>query len=402
MFLCGAFCVPGGTRVAGGKSYPVGILFSLSGSYAQPAGQGYKGAMAAIAHVNASSRYNFTLEAHHADPAGEADRYASLCRDLIRTHDVRQVVGCTTSWSRKEVIPVVEKLDALLWYPCVYEGFEVSENLIYIAACANQHLVPLLDYIVPRFGDRAILLGSNYIWGWETNRIARDILHRSGGEVLGERYVPMGDTDIAHLIAEVHEKRPDFILNNLIGPSSYAFLRALEQLAETDHCFRPENCPVISCNLYENEIAGLGSAAEGHYTVSCYFRSLQSDANRSFLETLPSVDPDAIADAFYVQAYSAALMIAEAIRLAGGDRSDKVHRALRDQAVQTPLGHVRVDPRTNHVELPAHIGRAGADGSFTIVHAAAERISPDPFLTSTALTRPMKRIDARPDLRVVK
>ncbi|MGK9199302.1 MULTISPECIES: transporter substrate-binding domain-containing protein [Sinorhizobium] len=388
--------------MTGNVTYPVGVLFSRSGSYAQPAGQGFGGAMAAIEHVNASGRFPFRLEAHHLDPAGEADRYAPLCRQLIREHGVRHVVGCTTSWSRKEVIPVVEKLDALLWYPCVYEGFEVSENLIYVAACANQHLVPLLDYIAPRFGSRAMLVGSNYIWGWETNRIARDILHRSGGEVLGERFVSMGDTDIVHLIDEVREKKPDFILNNLIGPSSYAFLRALHALAEADERFHPDKCPVISCNLYEGEIAGLGHAAAGHFTVSCYFRTIQSLENDAFLKTLAALDPGAVVDAFYVQAFSAVVMIAEAIARSGSDDADVVRAALCGQAVDTPLGAISVDRWTNHVELPAHIGRAGADGSFEIVKRSYEAITPDPFLTSTPLVRAMGGNEARPELKVVK
>lgn len=72
--------------MTGNVTYPVGVLFSRSGSYAQPAGQGFGGAMAAIEHVNASRRFPFRLEAHHFDPAGEADRYAPFCRQLIREH----------------------------------------------------------------------------------------------------------------------------------------------------------------------------------------------------------------------------------------------------------------------------------------------------------------------------
>lgn len=388
--------------MASGKTYPIGVLFSLSGGYAQPARQGYLGALAAIDHVNASGDYDFQLVAHHADPGGEADRYAPLCRELIREHGVNNVVGCTTSWSRKEVIPVVEKADALLWYPCVYEGFEVSENLVYISACANQHLIPLIDYIAPRFGKRVLLLGSNYIWGWEMNRIARDLLHRSGGEVLGERYVPIGDADIAHLIDEVREKRPDFILNNLIGPSSYAFLRALHRLGQEDPTFSAANCPVLSCNLYENEILTLGEAAAGHFTVGCYFNTLDTPRNRAFSQMLEATAPGVVADAFFVETFSAVLMIAEAIRRTGSDQSDRVFEVLRSTALDTPLGVMQVDRWTNHVALPAHIGRARADGSFEIVHKAEEAIAPDPFLTSTPLTRTLGRIEARADLRVVK
>lgn len=388
--------------MASQTAYSIGVLFSLSGGYVQPARQGYRGAVAAIDHVNRSPDFPFTLLAHHADPGGEADRYAPLCRELIGRHGVRNVVGCTTSWSRKEVIPVVEKADALLWYPCVYEGFEVSENLVYVAACANQHLVPLIDYVAPRFGSRVLLLGSNYIWGWEMNRIARDILHRSGGEVLGERYVPIGDTDIEHLIDEVREKRPDFILNNLIGPSSYAFLRALHRLGGEDRAFSAAGCPVLSCNLYENEIAMLGEAAAGHFTVGCYFNRLDTPRNHAFLGALDAAGSTAVADAFFVQSYSSVLMIAEAIRRTGSDRTDAMLDMLRRTPLETPLGTMKVDRWTHHFAMPAHIGRARADGTFDIVHRAVETIAPDPFLTSTPLSRPLERAEARAELRVVK
>ena len=53
--------------------------------------------------------------------------------------------------------------------------------------------------------------------------------------------------------------------------------------------------------------------------------------------------------------------------------------------ISSPLGEIVVDPVTHHVALPAHIGRARADGSFEIVQLATRSIDPDPFLTRTSL-----------------
>ena len=125
------------------------------------------------------------------DPQGNIDRYAAGCaRTSCATASARHIIGCVTSWSRKEVIPVLEKAGGTLWYACPYEGFEANEHVVYMHACPNQHLVPLLGYVVPRFGANGFLLGSNYIWGWETNRVARDLIADAGGKVLGERYLP--------------------------------------------------------------------------------------------------------------------------------------------------------------------------------------------------------------------
>ena len=55
-------------------------------------------------------------------------------------------------------------------------------------ACPNQHLLPLFDYVMPRYGSRPFVIGSNYIWGWEVARIARESLRkRAGGSLAGER-----------------------------------------------------------------------------------------------------------------------------------------------------------------------------------------------------------------------
>lgn len=338
--------------------------------------------MAAIAAINADRRHNFDLVPVIADPQGNADRYATLCQEMLRAHRLRHVVGCTTSWSRKEVIPVVEKNDALLWYPCVYEGFEASENVVYVAACANQHLIPLLDFILPRFGRQAALVGSNYIWGWETNRIAREAMLHSGGTVVSERYVPIGDTDIGHLVAEIRQKRPNFVLNNLIGPSSYAFLHAYHALGREDPDFHPDRRPVISCNLYEDEIGSLGAAAAGHFTVSCYFEALPTEANRAFLRDLGAAGP---VTAFFAESYAAVMLIADAIAAGGSDAIGPVLDAATRSQAASPLGHITIDPVTHHVALPAHIGRARADGGFDIVALAGQAIAPDPFLTRTSL-----------------
>lgn len=384
------------------SSIPIGILFSRTGPYAAPGRQGFDGAMAAIEEINGRDDYPFTFAPTVADPEGNTDRYAGLCLDMVRRHSVRHVVGCTTSWSRKEVIPVVEKTDALLWYPCVYEGFEASENVVYVAACANQHLVPLLDYTVPRFGRSPVLLGSNYIWGWETNRIAREYVHRSGGEVLAERYIPIGDTDIERLVAEIRAKRPDFILNNLIGPSSYAFLRAYHALGQEDADFRAQKRPVLSCNLYEGEAASLGEAVAGNYTVSCYFQSEQTERNRTFLESVRREAGAGSISAFFAQSYASVLLIANAIRKTGTDTIDAVLAAAKAEPYASPFGDIRVDAKTNHVAMHAHIGRALADGTFEIVHRGEAAIDPDPFLTRTPLGIAPQDAERPGHLRIVR
>lgn len=164
----------------------IGILYSRSGNYRLVSESCRAGAMNAIADVNADPAIPFEFVPVERDPQGNIDRYASGCADILANSGARHIIGCVTSWSRKEVIPILERAGGTLWYACPYEGFEANEHVVYTHACPNQHLVPLLAYVVPRFGADGFLLGSNYIWGWETNRVARDLIADAGGKVLGD------------------------------------------------------------------------------------------------------------------------------------------------------------------------------------------------------------------------
>ena len=384
---------------------PVGVLFSRSGPYSDLGEQGYLGAIAGIRAINRREDLPFKLKAVFADPQGNTDRYATLASDLITTAGVQHIVGCTTSWSRKEVIPAIEKTRALLWYPCVYEGFEASENVVYVGACANQHILPMLEFALPAFGRNGFLVGSNYIWGWETCRIARDILARSGGRVAGERHIPLGDIDVGHIIEEIRRKKPDFILNSLIGPSSYAFLQAYRALGEIDPDFATGRRPVLSCNLSENEIAQITPAAEGHFTVSTYFEALSCPSNAAFLDSLGDDARAAGVSAFFAQAYASVLLIAAGLEATGIGQAMDVLAAVKQRAVATPLGPLHIDASNNHIHALAHIARATASGGYEIIRQSIGLIAPDPFLTRASLVipeSPAVSSSSRPMLRIVK
>ena len=371
------------------RSVEIGVLFSRSGTYSLISDACRQGTLRAIADVNAEAGGPVELVPVERDPQGNVDRYAPLCEELTRQHGIRHIVGCVTSWSRKEVIPVLEKSGATLWYGCPYEGFEANEHVVYMHACPNQHLVPLLGYAVPRFGANALLLGSNYIWGWETNRVARDLIADAGGNVLAERYLPIGETDVSRLIAEIKATRPDFILNNLLGTSSYAFFAAYAELGRSDSHFRPERCPLLSCNLSECELPAIGEAAAGHLAAGPYFHPLDATAGSQ-----GEISPQP-ASSFEAAAYASIRVLAKV--LAGNPDATfaDLPAAFARTSFETPFGRTLIDPQTQHATLPVVIGRI-ADGGFETL-SRTEGVAPDPYLSRYDRTD----IFGRPRLKVV-
>ncbi|MCK0197963.1 transporter substrate-binding protein [Ancylobacter sp. 6x-1] len=379
----------------------IGILYSTTGPYGAFGRDCTDGAVLAAEALNeeALKGRGLPVELVLADPAGEAGRYVSLARALLREKGCRHIVGTALSAARKDVTPLVEKHDALLWYLCPYEGFEANENIIYTGACPNQHLLPLFEHLIPRHGGRVFLLGANYVWGWEMNRLARELLDAAGGEVAGERFLPIEETEIGRLIAEIRAARPSFILNNLIGPSSYAFLAAMRALGREEPAFRPEACPVVSCDLTECELPEIpDGAGVGQLAAACWFDSLDLPESRAFrAQAAARFGAGRRFSSFFSGAYAAVRLCAEAIRAASTDEPAAVRRAVCGPVHPTVQGPIRIDPRTNHAALPFHLGRINAEGGFDVI-ASRPPVAADPYLTGV---RSGSRIAAPTHLRVV-
>ncbi|MBD3804321.1 MAG: transporter substrate-binding protein [Thioclava sp.] len=307
------------------KRIELGLLYSRSGSYSLISEACRTGALSAIAEINAIADFPLGLIPVERDPQGNIDAYGPLCEEILRDSSARHVIGCVTSWSRKEVIPTLEKAGGTLWYAVPYEGFEASDHIVYTHACPNQHLLPLLGWAFARLGRRGFLTGSNYIWGWE-----------------------------------------DFVLNNLIGPSQYAFLEAYHRLGQEDPHFRPETCPILSCNLTECEVPAIHpAAAEGLVAAGPYFRGATGwpdAANRNF------------GSSHEAAAWSSVYRLA---RLLSGHEGAP-EQSLAQLLAEAPAGSEGIDLATHHTALPVLIAQV-ENGAFKVRESFAP-VAGDPYL----------------------
>lgn len=362
----------------------IGILYSRSGNYRLVSDACRKGALSAVAHVNADPDTGIEFVPLEYDPQGNPDRYAAGSAEILEASNARHIIGCVTSWSRKEVIPVLERTGGTLWYACPYEGFEASDHVVYMHACPNQQLLPLFAHVAPRFGANGFLLGSNYIWGWEMNRVARDLIADAGGEVCGERYLPLGEVDVVRLIEEIRATRPSFVLNNLIGLSSYAFLKAYAELGRQDTYFLPQSCPVISCNLTECELEALGDAGNGHLSVGPYFHEAGA----------PAADDYRPRSSFEAAAYASVIVLAQILSHNPQAVWADLPAAFSGHRFVTPFGKTSIDTHTQHASLPVIIGEIDGEG-FRVV-SRQEDLAPDPYMSrydrNTLLGKPQLRV----------
>jgi branched-chain amino acid transport system substrate-binding protein len=226
------------------------------------------------------------------------------------------------------------------------------------------------------------------------NRLARELITNAGGEVLGERYLPLEETAVDRIVADIAQRRPSFILNNLIGPSSYAFMAAIAELARRDPAFLPENCPVVSCDLMECELQEIATgAAVGQLCAASYFDSIATAENLDFKTRIHHYFGGARqVSGVFASAYTAVKLCAGAIVAAGSDDPAAVRAKLYDAPWSTLFGRLSIDRDTNHAPLPFHLGRINAENGFDVV-ASRPPLAADPYLTGRSKPAyPMLRV----------
>ena len=202
----------------------VGVLFSSKQGPHRPSVARSCRALLAIDEINEGGGVDGReIVPVRYDPCSDPATYSVLAERLITQDRVNVIFGCYMSSSRKAVLPVVEKWNKLLFYPTLYEGFEFSNNIIYTGAAPNQNSVQLAEFMTANFGARVYLIGSDYIYPYESNRIMGElVLQRQDSAKLGERYVALNATerDYREILDDIRNKRPDFIFSTVVGNST--------------------------------------------------------------------------------------------------------------------------------------------------------------------------------------
>ncbi|MBA0015440.1 MAG: ABC transporter substrate-binding protein [Nitrosospira sp.] len=366
-------------------SIKVGILHSLTGPMATREKPLVDALQLAIEEANATGGINGQkIEPVIVDCRSEPLYCGQQAEYLITEAKVKALFGCWTSACRQAVKPVVERHQGLLFYSVQYEGMEQSPNIIYTGATPNQQVAPVVHWALETLDKRdksnkhVYLVGSDYIFPRVTNLLIKDLLAAQGATVVGERYIPLGSSEVVELVADILQKRPGMILNTLESDSAVAFFRELNRVGIT-----PEKTPVLSFSIAEVDLAGKDTVRmEGHYAAWNYFQSIQTPQNQAFLQRFHNrYGQKMVVDDPMEASYISLQLWVQAAHEAGSAEPSQVKRTILRQSLLAPEGVVSLDSATRHLWRVARIGKARADGQFDIVWDSGRPFEPSPFPT---------------------
>ena len=360
---------------------PVGVLFSQTGSMSISETQLKHVVVQAIDEINASGGVlGRQLVPIIEDGRTREDIFAKRARELIEGHKVPVIFGGWRSVDRKAMIPYLEQVDALLFYPLQYEGNESSRNVFYGGMTPNQQILPALDWFMSSAGgsrSRVYLLGSDYVFPRTVNYIVRKYLEGKGMQVVGESYVPFDHKDFSSHYRAILDSKADLILSTINGQSNIAFFREYV-LQGLD----PKATPIFATSLGESGLRSIPATfTTGHYAAWSFFQSLKSQPAIEFVARFqaeygsdrPVHDP---MESAYTQVY----LWREAVEKAGSFKAADVRSVLeKDVSHEGPGGVVRIDPKNHHTYKRLRIGRILPNQQFEIIYESPEQLPPEPY-----------------------
>ncbi|RCJ18035.1 urea ABC transporter substrate-binding protein [Nostoc sp. ATCC 43529] len=361
-----------------GDTIKVGILHSLSGTMAISEKSVVDAEKLAIKEINANGGVlGKQIEAIAEDGASNWDTFREKATKLIDQDKVVVVFGCWTSASRKNVKPVFESKNHMLWYPVQYEGQECSKNIFYTGAAPNQQIEPSVDWLLKNKGKEFFLVGSDYVFPRTANTIIKAQLEALGGKTVGEDYLPLGNTEVTPIITKIKQNLPNggVIYNTLNGDSNVAFFKQLKGAGLT-----PDKYPSMSVSIAEEEVKAIGvEYLKGHYAAWNYFQTVDTPANKKFVAAFKKeYGENRVTNDPMEAAYIAVYLWKQAVEKAGTTDLEKVRAASVGQTLDAPEGKVTMDAN-HHISKIVRIGEVRQDGLFDIVYATPAPVEPVPW-----------------------
>jgi urea transport system substrate-binding protein len=359
------------------KPIKVGILHSLSGTMAISETTLKDTMLMLIEEQNKKGGIlGRKIEPVVVDPASNWPLFAEKARELITVQKVDVMFGCWTSVSRKSALPVLEELNALLFYPVQYEGEESSKNVFYTGAAPNQQAIPATDYYLDELGVKKFaLLGTDYVYPRTTNKILKQYLIDKGipESDIFVNYTPFGHSDWSKIVSDVVSLGADGkkvgVISTINGDANIGFYKELAAAG-----VKADDIPVVAFSVGEEELSGLDTTnLVGHLAAWNYFQSAESDLNTSFIKAWKSKMGDKRVTNDPMEAHVIGFkMYVKAVEKAGTTDVDAVRKAMYGMKVPNLTGGTAEMLPNHHLSKPVLIGEILENGQFDIISQTKE------------------------------
>ena len=299
-------------------------------------------------------------------PDGQSNNniWQQLTRRLILEDKVDCLVAGFTSAEREAIRPIVDQHSQLYLYTNQYEGGVADSNTFCTGAIVEQQVIPVVDYMIQKFGPRVYTIAADYNFGQLTAAWTKAFAPLVGGEIIEEEFVPLSVSDFTTSIARIQAAKPDWVFTLLVGTNQSNYY---PQAAAAGLEY-PMASTVNMAQGYEHRRFKPPSLNRMYNCVN-YIEEIPTPRNRAFVKRWYEMFPD---DPYIGQmaqnTYFSIHLYALAARLAGTTDQEVVKKALESGlSIEAPEGAVFLEPSTHHCSHYIRLATADENHNVSFV-----------------------------------
>ncbi|WP_134725398.1 ABC transporter substrate-binding protein [Paracoccus luteus] len=291
---------------------------------------------------------------------------------MLNDEEIKLLTGIVFSNVAGAVVPEITGSDAIYISanagPSTLAGKGCSENY-FVASWQNDTLHEMPGLLAQNQGYKtAFLAANNYQAGKDG---LTGFKREFKGEILGEVYTPLGQTDFSAVIAQIRAANPEVVYQFHPGEAGIAFIKQYNQAGLT-------SIPMVLPEPASDAVIlkALGDQAVGTKVALHWAENLDNPANKAMVAAWKEKYPERPLTSYAVQGYQTALIMAEGLKATGGDVSDidALREGIRNARIESPSGNFAWGPNQHPVQdwYAAEVVK-GADGVPVV--AAGDKIA---------------------------
>lgn len=299
-------------------------------------------------------------------PDGQSDNrlWQQLTRRLVQEDKVDVLVAGFASAEREAIRPIVDQFKQLYFYTNQYEGGVADSYTFCTGAVCEQQVIPVMQYMVEKFGKRCYTIAADYNFGQLTAAWVRSFAPVLDAEVIGEEFIPLSVSEFSTVIARIQQAKPDWVMTLLVGQNHANYY---PQAAAAGLSF-PMASTVNMAQGYEHRRFKPPSLNQMHNAVN-YMQEIPTARNRAFVDRWYKMFPqDPYVGQMAQNTYFSIHLYAKAARLAGTTDQEKVHKTLEaGWSIEAPEGSVFLEPATHHCSHYIRLAKADEKHDISFV-----------------------------------
>jgi branched-chain amino acid transport system substrate-binding protein len=295
---------------------------------------------------------NWTVAGRKIEVIKEDDQFnpqigLQKAKKLVESDKVDLVVGIQASNVALAVLNYMKQqkafyvvsgagTDAITWdrYPYLFRT----------SVSAYQLSGPMANYVYDNLGKEIVTTASDYAGGRDVMAQFKGPYVARGGKVLKEIWPPLGTTDFSAYLTDIKSIDPPVTYDFMPGADAVRFIQQYSEFG------LKEKMPLTGFTIIDSQtVSALGKSAVGVISALTYTDTVDNPESKEFAVSFRAkykYGPDLFADYGYVGAKT----IGEALKMTGGDASDKdkLAEAMAKVKFNAPRGPFRMDPATHN------------------------------------------------------